>query len=447
MHERTQRAVARLMFVFCCAVPTAITFGCVIVTWTPWYHANCVRQMERELSDATGLVVQLQDLQRTAPGGWDLHGVELIDPETNREVARVRKIQWASENGEASLLLHQPELESSQLKQTWRLLHDRWLCGPLATQTSLTVAGNDLTIHSRFGSMTLRDVDAWIRPEEKSIEATIRGLPASSHSEVPLQLTVRRDRSGETPSTQWQLASGGTPLPCSALSEYLPLMAGLGSEAMFSGTIAWQQTQNEWSIDLGGSRFENISLDRLFEQHAHRLSGKADLQLDRCRIDPTQRRSDIAGSIRASKGSIGRSLLAAAQQNLAINVDLPEPINQTPGDIPFDRIAIGFNLNNTQLSLSGICRNEPGYESYPAGVVMLLDGLPLARSTDTTLPALSVLTAIAPTHSVPVPVSSQTQALMNIFIPPSRPLPAGEAYPPRIRSARNWSAGPTVVQP
>jgi hypothetical protein len=447
MHERTQRAVARLMFVACCALPTAITLGCLLTTWTPWYHAQALRRMERALADATGFIVTLQNFERTAPSDWDLQGIRLIDPETQREVVRVRKVQWTSRDGEASLLLHQPELESGQLAQAWRLFHDRWLCRPFAAETTLTIAANDLTIHSQLGSMTLRDVDAWIRPEAEGVEATIRGLPALSYAEAPLQLTVRRDRSGSVPATQWRLDSGGTPLPCSVLSEYLPLMRDLGSEAMFSGSISWRWDASQWSIDLGGSRFENISLDRLFEQHAYRLSGKADLQLDRCRVEPHQRRSDIAGSIRARDGSIGRDLLASVQQHLGIEIRLPEHVSQAPGDIPFDRIAIGFNLNNSQLTLRGICRNERGYESYPAGVVMLLDGLPLATSNDSTRPALSVLAAIAPSHSVPVPMSKQTQALMNIFIPPSRPLPTEESFPPRIRSARNWNAGPTLTQP
>lgn len=448
MHERTQRAIARLMFVFCCAIPFATTVLAVLVTWTPWYQARTLHAFEQKLTESTGLVVTLDDVRRSAPLVWELRGMLLTDPETNREVARVRKVQWTQQGSNASLLLHQPELDASELRHTWRLLHDRWLCRPEGSQISLSIACNDFTIHSRRGSMTLRDVDAWIQPEEDRVEASIQGVPASSHSEAPLQITVSRDRSGDTPTTQWKLHSGGTPLPCSALAGYVPLMGDLGSDATFSGTIAWHQdNHDDWSIDLGVSRFENVSLDRLFENHAHRFSGRADLFLDRCRITPHERRSDVAGSIRARNGAIGRSLLAAAEQHLGMEIRLPESIRQAPGDIPYDRIAIGFNLNNSQLTLNGICRREPGYEGYPAGIVMLLDGLPLAMSDDATLPALKLLTAIAPPHSVPVPMSSQTRSLLDIFIPPSRPLPDGNAYPPRIRSARVWDAGPTIRQP
>ena len=55
MHERTQRAMARLMFVFCCAIPTLVTISVIVFTWTPWYHHRCLSQIEAKLSDETGL--------------------------------------------------------------------------------------------------------------------------------------------------------------------------------------------------------------------------------------------------------------------------------------------------------------------------------------------------------------------------------------------------------
>ena len=447
MHERTQRAVARLMFLFCCAVPTMIILACVIVTWTPWYHHRALASLCREISRETGLVVEIGDFRRPAPGSLHLYTVRLLEPETRREVARVRELQWVRRSDEATILLHQPELQSSQLAGVWKLVHDRFLCRPEHTDVPIQIAGNDLTIHSRTGALTLRDVDAWVRSDAEGAEATIRCLPAIMQSEAPLMITVRRDRSEETPATDWLLDTQGTALPCSAVAEFLPQLQGLGSEATFSGTFHWRQQADHWSMDLAGSRFEQISLDRLFEQHAHRLSGSASLQLDRCRIEPHNRRSDIVGSFRARDGLVGRSLLISASQNLGFTTRFPEGWGDSPGDIPFDRLAVGFNINNTQLRLDGICRTEAGYESYPAGVVLLLNGYPLVHSSPSTLESLRALAAIAPAHSVPVPLSNQTHWLTNIFLPPSRPLPADEGLPPRIRSAGNWEGGPAITQP
>jgi hypothetical protein len=447
MHERTQRAVARLMFVFCCAVPTSITLACLLVTWTPWYHRRALASLQTQLGQETGLVVELGDFRRPAPDTWHLTKLRLLDPETRREVVRVREMHWVRRPDETRILLHQPEVQSSQLAKFWKLLHDRFLCRPEQTDVPTQIAGNDLTIHSRTGALTLRDVDAWVRSDAESAEATVQCLPALTQTQVPLTITIRRDRSEETPATDWILDTQGTTLPCSAVAEFLPPLEALGSEATFTGTMRWRRQGNRWSLDLGGSRFEQIALDRLFEQHAHRLSGSATLQLDRCRIEPHQRRSDIAGSIRAREGLIGRSLLTSASQNLGLELRLPEDWGNSPGDIPYDLLAVGFNINSTQLRLDGICRTETGYESYPAGVVLLLNGYPLVQSTPTTMESLRLLTTIAPAHSVPVPLSQQTHWLTHLFPPPSRPLPPDQALPPRIRAAGNWQGGPAISQP
>ena len=64
MHERIQRTTARLLFVFCCAVPTCFTCLCILVTWTPWYHYRALAKLELELSHTTGLVIEVDDFEQ-----------------------------------------------------------------------------------------------------------------------------------------------------------------------------------------------------------------------------------------------------------------------------------------------------------------------------------------------------------------------------------------------
>jgi hypothetical protein len=219
-------------------------------------------------------------------------------------------------------------------------------------------------------------------------------------------------------------------------------MESLGSDAMFSGTMRWQLQADGWWIDLGGSSFEDVSLDRVFERQTHRLTGTASVDLVRCRIEPHNRRSDIAGSIKAKEGLIGRTLLVSANQHLGFAVRIPDSLIDEPG-IPYDRLAIGFEINSTQLKLDGICGTE-GYENYPAGVVLCLNGHPLVQSSGEWLDSVRMISTIAPAHSVPVLTSRQTSGLTNVFIPPSRSLPRD--FSPVIRSAR-WQGGPTIAQP
>jgi hypothetical protein len=439
VHERTQRAIARLLFVFCCALPTLITMLCVLVTWTPWYDHRVLRKLESDISRATGMIVRIDDFHRSAPSSIRLSDVRVVNPETLREVARVREVEWVRRDNEVSIFLRQPELQSSQLESAWKLAHDRFLCDPDRTNLPVRFAANDLTIQSRSGAMTLRDVDAWLKPNRKSIEAAIQCVPANDDSSSAVMVRVSRDRSVEPPSTRWLLDTGTAALPCSALAGYLPILGSLGSEAEFSGKMRWQSDSKNSMVDLGGSQFRNVALDRLFEDLPHRLSGLATIQFNHCHINPRDGRRDIVGSIRAKNGQIGRSLLRSARRNLGFQDTVLEGV----GDVPFDLIAVGFNIDNTRLSLDGICGTEPGQENIGAGVVMCTDGFPVVQSSEQELHAVDAITLIAPDHAVPVPMSGQTGWLMNVLIPPSRSLRGSEN---RIRSARAWEGGSTIKQ-
>ncbi len=448
MHERTQRAISRLLFVLCCAVPTAITMMIVIVMATPWYDGRVRRAIQFELARDTGLSVEIGGFTRIAPSTIRIDELRLFEPETMREVAHVRQLEWVDRGDDISIMLRQPELQAATLESAWKLIHDRFLCRPEQTRVPIRFAANDLTIHSLTNPMTLRDVDAWIEPEVNAVRASIECLPATSRGGTPISIKVRRDRGGETPATDWTLDTHENALPCSVLAEYLPDPIGsLGSGATFSGSLRWHLEQGKrgetpWWIDLVG-HFNGISLDRVFEKQSHHLSGLADLNLERCRIEP-RRRVDLAGTLLASEGKIGRSLLGSVKQNLGFVVRAVEGTE----DMAYDRIAIRFALNDTQLTLDGIANNEVGYSSFPAGVVMHANGYPIVGSGAQLLPSITLMSALAPSHSEMVPLSGQNSALMNLMIPPTRPMPQdAEAVRARIRTAKGYSGGPVTGQP
>ena len=414
------------------------------MTWTPWYHHRALQRLEAKLSLTTGLAIEIEEFEKAAPSIYRLHGVTIREPETTHEIARIREIEHVTEDGEVTILLQQPEIQAAELKAVWQLLHQRFLCRPDLTAIPVRASANDLTLHSRTGSLTLKDMDAWIVPHEDAVEAILACLPANSLYDTPINIMVRRDRGGTRPATRWSIDTRGTALPCSAIADFLPEMEKLGVNAEFSGTMTWQIDKNHWWIDLGGSRFTDVALDQIFERNSHRLSGTATFEFDRCRIDPHSKRSDISGSMIAKNGQMGRSLLIAANQNCGFEIRLQDRLVDQYGDIPFDLLGLGFNVNNAQINLTGTCRNEVGYEGFPANVALCLDGFPIVFSTPQTLDSLSVLNVVAPNYSVAVPMSDQTDWLMNILIPPSRPMPSNQ---PRIRSANNWHGGPTISQP
>ena len=364
----------------------------------------------------------------------------MVQAETLREVARVRHVRWTSGEDGVNLVLHQPELQSGQLESAWQLMHDRFLCRPERTGKPVRFAAADLTIHSQTGSLTLREVGAWVGQRDGMVEATMHCAAADGHREQPIKVTARRDRTSAVPTTTWRLDSGSNPLPCSALAGYLPVLGSLGNDAEFTGTMRWQSDSRNWWVDLTGSRFDNVSLDRLFEYQSHRLSGRATIQFDRCRIDPANRRSDMVGSIHAVDGRIGRSLLLSAQQHLAFDTQFPSGAD----DVQYDLIAIGFDVNNTQLKLEGLCHQQPSCQHLDRSAVVCADGLAIARSTAGELDALSVVNAIAPSYSIMVPLSDQTNWLSQLFLPPDRPMPSGA---PKLRVAEQRDGATTIQQP
>ena len=63
-------------------MPTSLTFLCVLVTWTPWYHNRALRTIQAGLSRETGLIVEIEDFQRASPSTIHLHDVRVLEPET-----------------------------------------------------------------------------------------------------------------------------------------------------------------------------------------------------------------------------------------------------------------------------------------------------------------------------------------------------------------------------
>ena len=446
MHERTERAIARLLFVFCCAVPTCFTLAIVFVTWTPWYHNRQLAAMEARLSRETGLVVTIEDYDRVSPYRCALHQVRIYEPETQLEVARVRRVTWIVEENRIGVRIHQPELQSSQLQHAWQLVHDRFLCRPELTKVPVEIAATDLTIHSETGSMSMRDLSMGIKPLPNSVQATLQCRIAGG-SRFPIHVDVTRDRSTDVPKTKWTLETGSTPLPCSALAGYLPILKRLGADAEFLGKLSWEtESDGGWSVDLGGARFNSVDLASVFENLPHSIRGKADLVLDRCRIDPGQT-INLSGTVRSSGGYMRTSLLRAMNRELGFDVDGPS-LENPADEVFYELLAIHFKMTDWKLVLTGACSSQEFYTDVPPGIAMLGSDRYLAASAGKTIPSIRLAHAIAPQHSEVAPISRQTAGMMKLFVPPSQPIPADDRRLPSSRNVRaaHWSGGDPIRQ-
>ena len=447
MHERTERAIARLLFVFCCAIPTVITLTVILISWLPWYQNAQRDELATYLSSETEFLVSIDKATRPAPGKRIIESIALSDPETGNEIARVRTVTWLTKSDQVGILLGQPELQSARLGQLWELLHDRFLCRPDRTALPIELAASDLTIHSKSGSLTLRDVAATVTPKSQFTEATIHALPAIAGNGSPIKISIRRNRDGEAPTTSWALESGSTPLPCSALAEYLPLMKQLGTDAEFQGIIQWEATPDgDWTIDMGGS-FTQIDIAQLCESWPHRFSAKsASLQLDRCYIRPGKE-INLSGTLIANEGMAGDSLLVALNQHLGMAID--GRALQLPGaSVPFDMCAIHFGISDDQLTLEGTCGINH-HNTLPPSVAMFVGQNAIAEASEITVPSVRLMRIFTRDESELVPVARHTQNLMGLLIAPKNRLPQtdGAVMPAsHISKLKTWTGNEPIRQ-
>lgn len=353
MHERTQRAVARLLFVFCCAVPTTIVLASILITWTPWYQSKTLARITYNLARETGLEFQIERCRLIAPGKYVLDNVRIADPDTGLPIATIRMIDYFQGKDRVGIVLHQPEIRSSGLAALWASLHDRLIRSRGQTMLPIKIVATDLNIQSRTGSLPLRDLSAEIMPEGNSVRMLVRAGDPSSRTEPQIRVDLFRDREGAVPATELVLSTVGTALPCSALAEYVPAIASLGPDAEFTGTIKCNESLEGWSFDLGSSSVTKMNLSYLTDALPHRVLGDADIHLRRCLIQPGQV-VDINGTIEARGIRIKPALLAAMHERLGIAVDFQEA-SEHPNGLEYKLAAIQFEITDETMKLQGIC--------------------------------------------------------------------------------------------
>ncbi|KAA5544465.1 hypothetical protein FYK55_09035 [Roseiconus nitratireducens] len=437
MHERTQRAVARLLFVFCCALPSSGVLLAILITWTPWYQNRQLARITYQLNRETGLVFQIDGIRQIAPGKYVLDNVRLNHPETGHRVATVRTVDYFAGPERIGILLHQPELQSSGLGRAWNLLHDRVISRPEHTLLPISIAATDLTIRSRTGSLSLRDVSVSLNPEADGVRMFAEAGDAMASIESLVRVTLFRDRSGPVPTTELVVSTGETSLPCSALAEFSTLARQLGDGARFTGTMKCRQHADGWSYDLGSSSVTGIELSKFSEDLPHRVTGTADLRLQRAVIEPGKT-VNVAGTFHARDGWIGRSLLRSMQERLGFSLEHVEEVSTTH-DVQYALAAFHFSITDESMSINGICGPNRDYEGSEVGVALCAHGLPIVRTGGDRFFAEQIIATIAPP-------GRDVSRWHQVFLPAPPALSESGQPAAAIRRARAWSGGETIQQ-
>ncbi|MCM2369415.1 hypothetical protein [Aporhodopirellula aestuarii] len=421
MHERTTRAIARWLFVGCCALPTVLTMFAILVTWTPWYHNRARHALENHVELLTGLHVQIGDFERADPSTWRLSDVRLADPETLRTVAKIRTVCWIAESENTVIRLSQPEIRVEMLDHVASLVHDRFLCRPDLTSVPVRIAADDVTLRGQSTAQTLQDFDTYLETRDNVVWATVRCIPAGQRPDSEgVMVEVTRDRSASPPVTAWSLQTGELRMPLDVIADYFPFLGRLGSDATFDGTMSASRQDGvvaePWAFSLAG-RFRNIDLGQLTQDLPHRVTGRGDVSIDRCQLD-RDGSVNVAGQLMAGEGWMSASILPRLAEDLGCELTVP-----IEDDFGFDALALRFDLYAAQLRVEGACRSISGREWLPSDVVVSAGGRPIVLSKGRWLPATHLLRLVAPPHSVSVPISGQTTGLLWLLRPPRHAMP------------------------
>lgn len=420
------RTYCRLGFLLLCVAPTLAMAGTVISRRVPDWFVGSKNTWEGELSERLGFRVSLGKVTRPHAGTMLFEQVELADRETGHVVVKARVVEAAQAEQGLVIVLSQPEISVEEFGSLANTVHET-LLRVSGSPGNIHILANELLLKSPDRAQSFSAIDGVLEALPAGPRATIRfRVPAGAGGE-PAQLCVTRNREQIAPSTRWELHTGSEPLPCSILAAYLSPLAMLGNNCEFHG-VAWgEEKTGGWEGDVSG-RLSKVNLDALITRHfPHKLSGSADVVFNRAHFHGG-RLVDAAGSIESSGGVIGRTLVESAAETLSLELaDQVSNINRWP--IRYSRLAAGFTIGDSGLSLSGMCDSDETVLTNEEGPLLL-------SPTKHNVPIVSIVRWLSPESTVQVPATAETDALLRALpVPPLSP-PTGEPKRPPSSTLR-----------
>jgi hypothetical protein len=234
-----------------------------------------------------------------------------------------------------------------------------------------------------------------------------------------VRLRLVHNRQLAPPGTGWELHTGAAALPCSLARHWLPSLTRLGKGCTFQGSVWCEQQPAGWDGELQGT-LRSVELDELVtRQFPHKLSGVAELTLERCRLEDG-RVTDVQGQLQCPGGVVSQSLLDAAEQAWGLTQ------HPRAGDavlLRYGRLALNFSVSPARFTLTTPDADGAVLADSHGPLLSLEDAAP--RSP------LAILHLLVPQTDLQVPVSRETAAMIPLL-----PLPQLVAPPASASQAR-----------
>ena len=410
MRRFSRKVWCRGAFLTLCAVPTL--FVAVWISLRAVLGDGALRKedWERELSSRLGLTFKIEQVSYPQFGLAVLTRVELRDAETGEPVASAAAIEVTRAADGYTIEAVSPEIEAVQLGRLSRLMHERLLCQGSESIGRCEFSAREMTLLDKSFSRTIVNLQASLEPAETgpSVTASFQ-WPEAANAKHSVDCLLKRNLDVSPPATRISINTGKARLPCSLAANIWPPLERLGPEAEFAGEVSWHLS-GEGSAELRGAFF-GVDLDALVsEQFPQILSGTAVVRLESAVI-ADGRLMAATGMIEVPGGGrVGRSLLVAAAEYLKLQNEAGASGSEV---LPYRRLAIGFQIDGSQLQLHGSA------DAVTPGVLISNHTAPvLIAQPKHIASAANLARVLLPDSQMQVPLASQTAGLVKLLPAP-----------------------------
>lgn len=385
LREKTQRRLFRVLFTLGCLVPTLLVSAWAVARYTPIYKMIALSV----INEATGLQVTCQQLETPRPNEYKLTAVEILDPVTERLLAKVDR-----------LIVRQTEGQQSS-GQWEAIVGEAWIAQPTqSTEERFPLRLTDYheIVRCSFESITVDDPGNTWRGVQLEFSPALEEEPAKlivTSSESDTRFKVVQQLVKHSVKTDVQLETGTQPLPLDLLplgDEYQTSIMG-GSFTGYA-ELSFDGKKNTGMIQQGHIRlsegnysFGNDSIEW----------NSADIEIAKLRWF-NNKIIHFQASISADDGLLSRNTIWGLNQHLQCiptdqlnsiwEVNLDKPISYEKLDCQ-----IGFNILGLTLKTDN-----------PEGALLSLNENPLLLvPTKDRIPLWSVVRAFFPNTAQLVP--------------------------------------------
>jgi hypothetical protein len=428
LHESTRRAICRALFLFVGLAPLVGSVAWGFLRRAPGH----VTWYEERIAALAGVPVKLRAVEHPRPGVYVLHDLRLLDPETKRTLATVRRLDVATAATGLHMAAPEVELAAGALPvlAAWTDARLRALSGAPPRLDTISIERLAATHGDR--RLELVRVAAGLDTTKSQPEAGAAFSPpedeaGASDARRPF-IVVRRVRSDAAARHELKLSTRSAGLDLAWFAAWIPGAAEFGAAARFQGgLLAGIDDHGVWRADLADARFVGLDLEPLVARHGQHWSGPVDLELSHATIE-NGRLVQARGAVVGGPGRLGDELRLRAMQSLGLrSPGTSGPLgHEFDAQLPYDHLAFEFALDGERLILAGGRLDPPGAiaTARPQGA---LEPVVLLQEPARPTSALALVDLLAPPHAERVPLAGSTPWLLGLLPWTERtPAPARE---------------------